>query len=157
VAWAWTIGQNWNLDLIGTYYLKKETTPLPDDPTSTYDCAGVITPVCYPNAKWRHTATGTYDSNSWWAVTARWRYIGKVDYDLTVDTIAKDNLSAHNYVDLNAVFRFMDTNDIVVGVNNVFDKAPPLLGNTLSNNGNTIVGFYDTLGRYFFADVTFRW
>ena len=68
-----------------------------------------------------------------------------------------DGLSSQSYVDLNAVIRFMDTNDIVLGVNNVFDKSPPLMGNTLSGNGNTIVGFYDTLGRYFFADVTFRW
>jgi outer membrane receptor protein involved in Fe transport len=157
VAWAWSLGTNWNFDLIGTYTLKKETTPLPDDPTSAYDCAGVISAVCYPNPDWRHTATATYDSNSWWAATARWRYYSRVDYEGVTDKIANDNLGAQNYFDLNAVFRFMDTNDVVVGVNNVFDEEPPLLGNTLSNNGNTVVGFYDTLGRFFFADVTFRW
>ena len=157
VAWAWGIGTNWNLDLIGTYSLKKETTPLPDTPTSAYDCQGIISPVCYPNPKWRHTATGTYDSNSWWALTARWRYYSKVKYEETTDQIAADNLKAHNYLDLSAVFRFMDTNDVVIGVNNVFDKEPPMMGNTISANGNTQVGFYDTLGRYFFADVTFRW
>jgi len=32
-----------------------------------------------------------------------------------------------------------------------------LLGNTLSANGNTQVGFYEALGRYFYADVTLRW
>jgi hypothetical protein len=39
----------------------------------------------------------------------------------------------------------------------VFDKEPPLLGSTLSTNGNTVAGFYDTLGRYLFANVTLRW
>ena len=85
------------------------------------------------------------------------RYYGKVKYEGTTDLIANDNLSAHNYIDLNAVFRFMETHDVVVGVNNVFDKEPPLLGGTLSTNGNTAAGFYDTLGRYFFANLTLRW
>jgi len=157
LAWTWGVGDHWNFDLIGTYTLKKETTPLPDDPTSAYDCQGIISPVCYPNPKWRHTATATYDSSGWWAMTARWRYLSSVDYEDTTDTLVGDGLSSQSYLDLNAVIRFMDTNDIVLGVNNVFDKEPPLMGNTLSTNGNTIVGFYDTLGRFFFADVTFRW
>jgi iron complex outermembrane receptor protein len=160
LAWNWGLdawGGNWNFDLIGTYMLKKETTPIPDDPTSTYDCAGVISPVCYPNPDWRHTATATYDSSSWWAITGRWRYYGKVKYEGTTDQIANDNLGAQNYLDLNAVFRFMETHDLVIGVNNVFDKEPPLVGNTLSWNGNTIPGFYDTLGRYLFANMTLRW
>jgi len=158
LAWAWGIGDNWTLDLIGTYSIKKETTPLPDDPTTAYDCQGVISPVCYPNPKWRHTATATYDSTSWWALTARWRYFGKVDYDGTADTLAPQTLdNAINYFDLNAVFRFAEAHDIVVGVNNVFDKAPPLMGGSISTNGNTVVGFYDTLGRYLYADLTLRW
>jgi len=157
LAWAYSLGTNWNFDLIGTYTLEKETVPLPDDPDSAYDCAGVISDICYPNPDWRHVASATYDSNAWWAVTARWRYLGSVDYEGSTDRIANDNLGSQNYIDLNGVIRFMDTNDVVFGVNNVFDEDPPMLGNTLSTNGNTVVGFYDTLGRYFFADVTFRW
>jgi outer membrane receptor protein involved in Fe transport len=163
LAWAWTIGDHWNLDLIGSYSLEREITPLPNDPTSAYDCAGVISPSCVqvngfnPNPDWRHTATATYDSTSWWALTARWRYLGSVDYPGTTDLIVDDNTDAQNYFDLNAVFRFMDTHDVVVGVNNVFDEEPPMIGSTIASNGNTMVGFYDTLGRYFFADLTLRW
>ena len=51
----------------------------------------------------------------------------------------------------------METHDVVVGVNNVFDKDPPLVGNQLSWNGNPIAGFYDTLGRFLYANVTLRW
>ena len=156
LAWAWSLGTNWQFDLIGTYSIKKETTPLPGDPESTYDCAGVISPQCYPNPDWRSTATGTYDSNSWWAVTARWRYYSKIDYVGSTDTLIADGIKAQNYFDLNGVIRFMDTNDVVFGVNNIFDEEPPLMGNTVSTNGNTVVGFFDTLGRYFYADVTFR-
>ena len=160
LAWNWVLDAwagNWNFDLLGTYTLKKETTQIANDPDSSFDCQGVISRDCFPNPKWRHTASATYDSNSFWAATARWRYYGKVEYEGTTDLIANDNLGAQNYIDLNAVFRFMETHDVVVGVNNVFDKEPPLLGAILSTNGNTAAGFYDTLGRYFFANVTLRW
>jgi len=63
---------------------------------------------------------------------------------------------SQNYLDLNAVFRFMDSHDLVVGVNNILDKEPPMMGGNLSNNANTTAGFYDTLGRYLYANVTLR-
>ena len=31
-----------------------------------------------------------------------------------------------------------------------------MVGGTLTTNANTIAGFYDTLGRYLFAQATFR-
>ena len=105
----------------------------------------------------RHTATATYDSSGWWAATLRWRYIGSVDYKDGTDLLVGDQLNPQSYFDLNGVIRFMDTHDVTFGVNNILDQDPPLLGNTLSANGNTQVGFYDALGRYFFADVTLRW
>ena len=71
--------------------------------------------------------------------------------------IAEDNLGGQSYFDLNAVFRFMEAHDVVVGVNNILDKEPPLVGSSLSTNGNTIAGFYPTLGRYLYANVTLRW
>jgi outer membrane receptor protein involved in Fe transport len=164
LAWNWGLGDHWQFDLIGSYTLERETTPLPDAPETAFDCAGVINPTCVsrgsgsqPSPDWRHTASATYDSSSWWAMTARWRYMGAVDYNGSTDQIVDDNTDAHNWIDLNAVFRFMDTHDVVVGVNNIFDKEPPMMSNGLGSNGNTMVGFYDTLGRYLFADVTLRW
>ena len=62
---------------------------------------------------------------------------------------------SQNYIDLNAVFRFMENHDVVVSINNIFDKEPPMVGQT-TTNANTIAGFYDTLGRYLFAQATFR-
>ena len=158
LAWAWQLGDHWSFDLIGTYSIKREETPLPDSPETAFDCAGIISPVCYPNPDWRHTATATYDSSGWWAATLRWRYLGSIDYkDGTDQVVGENGLSSESYLDLNGVIRFMDTHDVTFGVNNLLDKDPPLLGNTLSANGNTQVGFYDALGRYFFADVTLRW
>ncbi|MDX1410354.1 MAG: TonB-dependent receptor, partial [Saprospiraceae bacterium] len=160
LAWAWTVdglGGTWRTDLIGTYMLTKETSPIPTIPSSTYDCVGLINVQCFPTPEWRHTATATYDSNEWWAVTGRWRFYQDVTYDGTADLIANDNIGDENYLDVSAVFRFMDTHDLVVGVNNIFDEEAPLVGGSLATNANQIAGFWDTLGRYMFANVTFRW
>ncbi len=45
-----------------------------------------------------------------------------------------------------------------VGVNNVFDKEPPLSADvgTGTGNGNTFPGTYDALGRYWFMGVSVR-
>jgi outer membrane receptor protein involved in Fe transport len=40
-----------------------------------------------------------------------------------------------------------------LGVNNIFDKDPPLNGASLGN-GNTHPQVYDALGRYMFAGFT---
>jgi outer membrane receptor protein involved in Fe transport len=73
------------------------------------------------------------------------------------DVIANDNIGDEQYLDVSAVFRFMDTHDLVVGMNNIFDEEPPLVGGSITTNANTVSGFWDTLGRYMFANVTFRW
>ena len=152
-------------DLIGTYMLTKETTPLPADPASSYDCVGIISTRCFPSPTWRHTASVEYDSNEWWRVEARWRFFQGVDYDgantggasAGTDTIAQAEMSkAQNYFDLNAVFGFMENSDITIGVNNVLDEEPPMVGGTLTTNANTIAGFYDTLGRFMYAKATVR-
>ena len=165
VAWNWSPGANWRLDLIGSFYLKRSTTTIPNDPNTTFDCTGLVkssgywdgeTASCYPNPKWRHTASVTYDSQGFWSLTGRWRYYSKVTYDGTVDQIAAKNLGMQNYFDVSAVFRFMGTHDLAIGVNNVLDEEPPLLGYTLTTNANS-VSFYDQLGRYLFANLTLRW
>ncbi|MCH9694050.1 MAG: TonB-dependent receptor [Gammaproteobacteria bacterium] len=165
VAGSWEIdgaGGTFTTDLIATYMLTKKTTPLPAVPSSSYDCVGVISDRCYPSPEWRHTASVTYDSNETWQIEARWRFFSGVDYFEngvlgTTDTIAQGEMSKNqSYFDLNGVFQFMENSDITVGVNNVLDEEPPLIGGTISNNANTIAGFYDTLGRFLYAKATVR-
>ena len=165
VAGTWTkdaLGGTFDVRLVGTYMLTKETEiPAAD----TYDCTGIISSRCYAAPEWRHTVTASYDSNSFWAVTARWRYFGGIDYDggLTngksdgVDTIVQGEVdSGESYLDLNASFRILDNTEILVGINNVLDEEPPLVGGSLSSNANAVAGFYDTLGQYLFAQATLR-
>lgn len=160
VAASWAIdgwGGTWTTDLIGTYMMTKEITPLPAVPSSSYDCVGLISTRCYPSPEWRHTVSVSYDSNETWSVEGRWRYFQGVDYDGTADTIAQAEMSkSQSYFDLNGVFQFMDNHDITFGINNVLDEEPPMVGGTLTTNANTIAGFYDTLGRFIYAKATVR-
>ena len=155
--WLDALSGTWNINMIGTYMMTKETTPISGDSSTTYDCVGYISTRCYPTPKWRHTASVNYDSHEFWSVTGRWRYFSSVDYDGTVDRII--NLTGISYIDLNAVFKFWGNHDISIGVNNVLDKDAPLVGDTMNltyGNANAITGFYDTLGRFFYSKVTFR-
>jgi len=159
MAWNWSPGEHWRANLVGTWYLKKQTTPIAEDPDTSWDCAGIVSNSywgaeadCSGPPKWRHIASLSYDSESFWAVTGRWRYYSKRDYEGNRDLIASDNLGAQNYLDMSAVFRFMETHDLSIGVNNILDKEPPLVGSSIY-----IGGYYDNLGRYLFANLTLRW
>jgi len=161
VSWvAEALAGSFRTSLIGTYMLAKETRTIPNVKDSWYDCVGVISETCYPTPEWRHTLGVSYDSNEWWSVGLKWRYMGGVDYEGSTDEIADKEIgSAFNYFDVNATFRFLDNSDVVVGISNITDEEPPLLGNTLAGpwgNANTVAGFYDTLGMFMFANVTFR-
>ena len=74
-------------------------------------------------------------------------------------------LCAQNYFDLALTARLWDHYGFRVGVNNIFDRRPPIFGSngtsTVINacpgtfcSGNTFPNVYDALGRYIFAGVT---
>ena len=160
VAASWrtdALGGSIGVNFIGTYMLTKEVLPIPTDKTTKVDCVGVISSGCFPQPEVRFTLSANYDSNEWWAAGASLRFMQGTKYEGTVDTLAqKEAGSDQVYIDLNGTFRFMENSDVVVGVRNVMDEEPPLLGGTLSTNANTVAGFYDTLGRYLFMKATLR-
>jgi outer membrane receptor protein involved in Fe transport len=127
---------------------------VPGEASSRFDCAGLVSETCDPTPEWRHLASATYDSNGFWAVSGRWRYYSAVDYTGTINLLAEDTLTAFNYFDLNATLRFMENHRVVIGINNVLDEEPPLVGASLATNANTIAGYSDTLGRFLFANLT---
>jgi outer membrane receptor protein involved in Fe transport len=68
-------------------------------------------------------------------------------------------LRAQDYFDLATVFRIRKQAELRVGVNNIFDRTPPLVvRNTAAAvgvvNGNSYSEWYDVLGRYLFASIT---
>ena len=81
-------------------------------------------------------------------------------------TPAERPIPAQNYFDLALTFRMGDHYAFRLGVNNMLDREPPLVGSARSGafgsgacpagpcNGNTFAQVYDALGRYIYAGVT---
>lgn len=142
-------------NLIGTYMLSKEYDNIPGV-SEAYDCVSTLDNSCFAQPEWRHVLTLSYDMDTYWRATAKWRYFGEVSDYSGDDTLAQDGISSQSYLDLKASFTINEYTSLLVGVNNVLDKEPPLLGGSLSTNANAIAGYYDTLGRYFHTTVSFK-
>ena len=83
-----------------------------------------------------------------------WRYVSGVEAlsDTGVD------FGERHYIDLAAIWDFADYASLRAGINNVFDREPPVAGQeagpSIAGNGGVFPGLYDVLGRYFFIGLT---
>jgi iron complex outermembrane recepter protein len=136
-----------------------------------YDCAGLYGATCgNPLPHWRHKLRLGLQLPMGIGISGQWRYVGKVALETTSNAVvlngATNQLStrvaAQSYFDLASTFTIGDHYNLRLGVNNIFDKDPPIFPSTngacsvVFCNGNTYPGVYDALGRYFFAGATFN-
>lgn len=124
-----------------------------------YDCAGQWnrTTCEAPSPKWRHVLSTTWNTPWEVDVTARWRYFGAADQlEPDADPADLKELSAQNYFDLVGNWQALENTKLQLGINNLFDREPPVITDAPSGegNGNTFPGVYDALGRYIYAGVT---
>ncbi len=167
-SYAWNIGPGrLTTSIVGNYVLKQDYQPVPGVSANNYSCAGIVNTACGStdgakggSSKWQHMVNVRYGFDRY-TIGARWRYIGKMDYENTDGTPGStdkllvshgNQVSAYNYLDLTASVQL--TNDVTwtLGINNVFDREPPLVGSSLSESGNALSG-YDRAGRYFFTSI----
>ncbi len=146
----------------GNYVLKDYTQTLDSEPSTGYDCKGLVndTFLCQ-TPKWRHIAAARY---SWdrYALGLRWRYIGEMDYKDVDGSAIEDGViwiengvPSYSYLDLNGSVSFGPA-VVSLGVNNVLDKEPVFVGDSgLAANANALGG-YDQVGRYFFGSVSLK-
>ena len=164
VSYSRKLGQvgSANLEFLGSRLQKNVvdvggiSTPL--------NCAGYFGNPCgTPLPHWRHIARLTWNSGGT-SLSLHWRYIGGSDiaaikyppHDPFSDRDAK--LPAYNYFDVSGLFNVGSNYELRLGVNNIFDKQPPIVSFTSGAcaggcNGNTWPQLYDPLGRFFFAGV----
>jgi iron complex outermembrane receptor protein len=160
------------LSLSGTRVLNFFTEPLTDGPA--YNCAGYFGTTCgAPLPHWRHVLNTDWRT-PWFGsdLALRWRYIGPTQSDRVSQDpqlsqtyfAGTSRIGGYSYLDLSFAMPIAATGiDLRVGVNNLTDKAPPIVANgnysdcpNSSCNDNTWVGTYDTLGRYLYAHVTVK-
>ena len=147
-------GAELSLSVNASYYLTNgsQTTPL----VPFTDCAGFFGPFCGTfttfGALPRATMTNrlTYDSGPFIA-SVRWRWISGMTNARTVLNVPTvvARVGAENYFDLTLGYELDDRFSMQLGLQNLFDNDPPLLGDE-ARFANTDPSTYDTLGRRFF-------
>jgi iron complex outermembrane receptor protein len=187
----WGMGPNGSLsfNFIGT-----KTNNLITEPTSpqllssagfqtTYDCVGLFGPVCgTPTPEWRHRLRVTWTSPWDFDFSVAWRHLSGVALDLNENNNLLNqecqaygvtgacgdkldgNIPAFDYFDLAVGWNVREGISLHAGVNNVFDKDPPLVDtNNLGvsgppfGNANTFPQVYDSLGRVIFVNATIKY
>jgi outer membrane receptor protein involved in Fe transport len=162
---------NLGLHFLGTYLNKWEFEPIKG--LGKFDCAGFVGPQCSdgrgPHPKWRHKIRATWATPWSLDLALTWRHIRKVmqettssDPDLAAATEETDRvLGARDYLDVAAMWNISKTFTLRAGVNNLFDRDPPIVSSILADpaifgNGNTFPGMYDTLGRTIFIALSIK-
>jgi len=157
----------------GTFLDHYLITTLPGD--EPFDCAGLYGSVCTgsavptgaPMPEWRHKARMTWRSPWDFDLSTTWRHLDSVTVDSEFSGASHANgpdakLASRDYFDVAATWSVRDNVTVRFGVNNVFDKEPPLAssgGGAVNNcpsgpcSGNTYPQTYDALGRYLFFGV----
>lgn len=155
-----------SLGFNGTYL---DSYKINDGLNPTYECAGFYGNTCLSVLpRWRHKARVSLNTPSGFGLSTEWRMIGAVSHEANSKDVVlngtppqlSNHIGAQSYIDLAATYDLGKRYDFRVGVNNVFDKTPPLITNSSGAcagvlcNGNTYPGVYDVLGRFIYAGAT---
>jgi outer membrane receptor protein involved in Fe transport len=127
------------------------------------DCVGKYGNSCNPVAElsWNTRATWNWNDAT---VSLAYRWIDSIEIEEgqkagTFDGF--ETIDSFLYVDLYGGYSLMDDQvTLSFGVDNLFDVAPPVVGNnagsTAYNGGNTFPSNYDAIGRTYTAGVRYR-
>ena len=149
-----------------TYISKFNNNPAPGTGTPTYTYAGSYNQSFGNFARWRALASLNWMRGPWDA-TWRLRYIGNLrvgnpspiqnqSADLVLPAYVLP-IGSVTYSDVSVGYNIAPINTrIQIGVNNVFNKQPPIFYQSSVINANTDVNTYDTIGRYYWGSVTVK-
>jgi outer membrane receptor protein involved in Fe transport len=168
--YTWRMGNagGFGLHFLGSYLSKWEFEPIKG--LGTFDCAGFYGPQCgAPNPVWRHKARASWASPWNVDLALTWRHISEIKHEgMSTDPdlagfVPYTNrvLGERNYLDLAAQWNINKTFSLRGGVNNIFDRDPPIVSNAAADpsifgNGNTFPQIYDALGRLVFVNLTMK-
>jgi len=131
------------------------------NPTSVKrDCLGFYSVACgAPNYEQKAVQRATWAMGKF-VVGYNWRFLSKVTEEPggTNFLPAYASIKSYSYVDLSASWQAMKNLRLNLSVNNLADKKPPEVGNTISttsvNSGNTFPQNYDAIGRFYTIGAT---
>ena len=161
-------GGKLNAYFAGTYTAQLITEPGGVLGFAWYNCAGYYGNTCnQPTPKWKHTFSVNYDTPlEGLGFGVRWRYLSQVLQDTnSPNPLLNGNvykpwgrIPGFSYIDLTASYAINKTVSLRAGVNNLFDKDPPIISTDYFSppfvSNNTYPSTYDPLGRYIFGNIT---
>ncbi len=149
------------LNVAGTYVDQYSFNP--SGSASPISCAGKFGNSCAagtinPIPRWKHQAAAILDMGDV-AIEGRWRYVGPVTADSGTQILAS-HIPSYSYIDTNVSFHVAKEYTFRLGVSNLFNINPPIVGGSAgssgSNSANTFPNVYDALGRTFFAGISLK-
>lgn len=159
-----------DLNFTGTF-VNNLTTSFPG---SVYNCAGLYGTTCgTPTPKYRSQTRLSWTTPWNLTLSVQWRYLSATRLDLNSSQVAlqgapgmsqvynDERIPDFNYFDVSFIYKFRDRYTIRGGVNNIFDRIPPLVSaNSFAisappfGNANTYPQVFDPLGRVLFLGLT---
>ena len=110
---------------------------------------------------WKATTRLSYDRGPFLA-SIRWRYVGAVSNaepearsirGEPSGSVAVPGIPPVSYIDLTGEWQISDSFFVTLGIDNLLDEDPPLLGSA-ARDANTDPTTYDVLGRRYFLRAT---
>ena len=158
-------GSRFDINTAWTYTDEFTVTPMQAVPENTNECVGAYGSTCgEPIPEFKGVTRVTWTTGGL-GVSLRHRFIDSVMTDRVVlpqrrgdtppalSTMTNPKLDAHHYIDLSFTYDLGDSFEIYGGVNNVFDKDPPIIVGQ-GGYGNTFPATYDYAGMTVFMGVT---
>ncbi|MDJ0941243.1 MAG: TonB-dependent receptor [Woeseiaceae bacterium] len=145
-------GGDARLNYVATFTDESLFTAFPGD-TSPVECAGFFGTVCgEPLPEYGHRATFRWSGDK---ITGQltWRHVGEVDDDDPSEDYTVETIDGYNTFDMSGTYRFNDNYWLTVGIDNIADETPPIIGAN-DEQANTYPATYDVFGRTFFLRAT---
>lgn len=147
-------GASIRMSFLASWAFENETIAEPGQPG--LDCLGLFGGACsgfntfiQPDAKYQ--ANFSYISGPLYT-RLQWRGIPEVDLVPGAGNVVT-SADAVNYFDLNASYNFTDRLQLNLGIDNITDEEPPVLGFSLAGDANVDISLYDVLGRRFYGGL----
>ncbi|MBB4659577.1 TonB-dependent receptor plug domain-containing protein [Parvularcula dongshanensis] len=161
-------GSRWQFDSSWTWTDEFVVTPIQELPEIQNSCVGAWGGTCgQPLPEFKGTTRLTWTTGPA-LLSLRARYLDGVTIDSVVvprergetppdlATLTNPKIDPYVYLDLTGGYEVSDNTRLTVGVRNMLDKDPPVLGSSQLPGSNTIPATYDVQGRVFFVSLNHR-
>jgi outer membrane receptor protein involved in Fe transport len=142
----------------GTRLIKYANNNLAAIPSLLVNCEGRFGAFCGdPFSKWRGSARVTWATGPV-TLSALARYIGRAtdDGQSGYSALFKPALGDRKYYDLSIGYEASDNFNLTIGVDNIANSKPPLIGDANNQQANTFPSTYDVYGRRWFTNATLK-